>query len=257
MLPNDTLNTIISTARQSAPAIVPAPGEPDGAYYIRDKDGDLSLTFPVAPNRKHTVADVATLAVVAGKERETGFQLWYGIDGIAIRFGYNLENVGRLNYKRSDQFQTLMRWAAVVSPMSQKELVLLLRSTFADCQRRCPDLLPAVRDVKFKTLQESAGKVENTKVSLGKRIESEVSGTQAIPDQVTFEVPVFDSVFSFDATVRCVLDVDAQRETFRLIPIAADIQRGEDLAVSEIHAALVDALPPEDFAAGRVLRGAF
>lgn len=230
--------------------IFTAPGEPPHVYYVLRPDGHLERTTAMPGRWEMDAADLNTLCRVAVDWTADGVrpEIWCDRDCVVADLNPSVSRgpVCALNLTYSPQMVRLMEWdrAGRVS-LSQAELVLLLRTLFAGCFP--PDFLPAVRNVRSSKNAEVNSQISQGKVSLGKSIVAEMTGVAAIPERVTFVVPVFAQlVVPVVGEVRVEIDPDPQSERFTLVVLPGDVERAfgkaeEDLVerVSRVLAGLM------------------
>jgi len=127
---------------------------------------------------------------------------------------------------------------ALSVPRGQKEFVMLLRSAYLDCIPE--EFLRIIRAVKFSRQEGGQGNIQNTRESLGKRVEAEVESTvAAIPDTIGMTVPVYlNSDFPSLQPMRFNVVLDVQQQLFAL-----DLQADEKMhAVEAVHVQLHEIL---------------
>jgi hypothetical protein len=228
--------------------IVPAPGEPYGAYYTVGEDGEMTLRVPAYPADTHEADDLDTVAAVAERWKDGGgfVSVWYdraaaqavgAIDGERPRTCV-------LSLNPSPQLAQLAEWrnrGRVMVP--QKELVVLLRTLFDGCWANTPTLLTAVRSLRTSKAAEVNSQIERGRVSLGKSMVAEMSGVGAIPEEVRFVVPVFTGAAAqARAEVRVAVDPDPETEQFTLIVLPEEIERAYWLGEERLRVLLEDLL---------------
>jgi len=145
----------------------------------------------------------------------------------------------------SKQLKTITGWAEKATTLKQKSLILVMRTMFKDCFS--PDnFIDTLRTLKWRSLAESEAEAGKTKVSVGRRIEAEVSGKLEIPDEITLTVPIFESPFSgITGRIQVAIEPQVDDESFLLIPIPGSI----DAAIADAEDKIGDSLRaslPED-----------
>jgi hypothetical protein len=124
----------------------------------------------------------------------------------------------------------------------QADFVRLLRITFAGCLGPAGNLLEIVRKIQFRVNQAGRSEVQHGKASIGKSLEAELTGAGALPEEVVFQVPIFESGFQDLEMVGCALEVDPQTETFQLIPYPRSIEEALSVAEERLGAELTASL---------------
>jgi hypothetical protein len=137
----------------------------------------------------------------------------------------------------------IQRWGAGVK-FEQKQLILMLRTRFKDCQGPCQGLLTALRHIKMFRNVRTEAKITPGKASIGRSLETEVSGVTQLPEDFELDVPVFDGAFPMlRGKVEVALEVDAEAERFVLIPIEGsdeDVIRKAEAKIGEMLAEGMD-----------------
>ncbi|VTR96024.1 unnamed protein product [Gemmata massiliana] len=209
--------------------IVTTDREPRHVYYVLQPDGKLERVESTGAPDAHQAADLDTLVRAAlethDKDRRAPV-IWYGRTQVVavMQPGEVASDVCRVALTPSPQLARLADWdrAGKASP-SQAELVVLLRTLFTGCVP--DDFLPAVRGVKSTKKMDADSQISHGRVSLGKSMIAEMSGVAAIPERVSFMVPVFaQAAVEIHATIRVEVEPDAQNERFNLYVIPGDIE---------------------------------
>lgn len=217
----DAIEEIARLARAGdaikAPVIVCPPQEQGRRYLLTTADGGYEWRDIKAAPRNHTALSLKTILDFADSANE---EIWVSRSKVVALLLGRLESV-TFTLALSPQMQLLSQ--AHRSPLSQKELVKVLRTTLA-ATGGDEQLLKAVRLLKWTNQQRAEGEIQQKKQSLGKSILAEVEGD--IPESAVFRVPVFDngSLRSVVASIPVALDVDAESQRFTLIPMANAIE---------------------------------
>ena len=102
------------------------------------------------------------------------------------------------------------------------------------CLGSSGDLLGIIRAVKFSISQTGEQSRSQGKASIGSQLEAQLTGANALPEIVSFSVPVFaNPLVPVVETVTCTLDVDEMNAKFSLQPVPLDIDRA--IAAAEIE----------------------
>lgn len=109
---------------------------------------------------------------------------------------------------------------------NQIEFVRLLRITLRDVLP-AGNFLSIIRDVKFINNSGGSGNIQHGKQSLSREIVQEVSGTGAIPEELTLNVQPFENI-QFKANVECAVEIDESNCTFRLMPFPGQLRKCVD-----------------------------
>lgn len=191
--------------------------------------------------RKHGLATLESFIelAVAVKEQKHGPALpviWLG----AACVGLVIDDPTRrdraeLPLETTPQFKTLEGLRGAV--LKQADLVRVLRVALAGCLPSGSSLLGLVRNLKFRNDAAGVGNLQHGRESMGKSIEAEVLGTDALPEEVTLHVRVFDLPECRVARpVTCALEIEPHTQTFRLTPLPLQLNEAMEAELSEIEA---------------------
>ncbi len=233
MLPADTLKRIAAMAVNAGPRAIELPQEPAGVYGLVSSDGYVQIVNAKPAPLDNHADDISTLCRVArefaGKEVAEGAgitEIWYCRGRItAVANGKKPEgDTCTLTLSDSPQLSLLRHWdSAGGATLSQAELILLLRTTFYSVAPN--DLLPAIRKVKATRANEINQQIENGKVSMSRSTVAEMTGAAAVPEMVTFWVPMFGQAAMQDTQpIKIVIDQQPEQERFKLIVIPGEIE---------------------------------
>jgi hypothetical protein len=209
-----------------AARVVKPDGEPAHVYLLDVGDGKPQRFEATPEPREHEAWDIDAIVDFANDFSA----IWYARNGIRVLIDDNLRrDCVMMPLKLSHQVDLITGWEKSASSrmMSQKDLIKLLRVDFADCLGQAGEFLAVIRKLKFETATKTAGEIKHGRASLGKEIETAVSGDVDIPEEVIFDVPVFDGAFpALRARVRCAIDLDAATEKITLMPIPGHLEAG-------------------------------
>jgi hypothetical protein len=128
----------------------------------------------------------------------------------------------------------------------QKAFIKLLRIDLAGCLGPAGNLLDVVRQVKFKQHQSGEGVIQHGKASVGRAIQSELTGAGTIPEEATLDVPVFAGPLARRRyRVDCAIEVDPATEKFQLIPFPGAVEAAICAAEKEVGVDLETAVASE------------
>jgi hypothetical protein len=252
------IERIITSANSE---IVECDAEPGGVYYVRQGDKLERVEAKPGPV-KHIAQELKTIADFANRHKTTA-TLWVatGMDGANAKCLMADKPEGDqacIFLKHSDPFAELTKlqsnWQKM--PFKQHDLVLSLRTTFANAIDAKTDLLGCVRSVRFRTQAESSGVIEKGRASVGKSIEQQVSGAREIPEEVVFSVPVYASGHMVYVSVRVAIEVDMGKEQFFLIPLPGEIEKALATARLSIASWVVNQLEEDSPVRDKVYFGA-
>lgn len=242
MMNADTLKHLqaIIDAANPQRRIVTAPNEPPHVYYVVNAAGDMEKKFTEQPLPNDTAGDLDTVVKV-WQDSPDAVAIWYSRTAV---IGVLRKGRVTMPLKESPQLAQLIAWdAARRVNVSQRELVMLLRTTFADCLPAFPNFLDNVRKLRTTKAAEVNSEIGKGKVSLGKSVVAEMSGIDRIPDEIAFRVPVFSaaSLLAY-ADVRVCVEPSPEEEQFTLAVIPGQIEnawRAGELAIRDKLASLI------------------
>lgn len=228
--------------------ILKADGEPRGVYYLVGPDGKAHRTV-AGPDwhgeRLATPAQLRTFVAdhSAGTEDGKGV-LFY--DESRIVYVYDegdRRDRAVCELVQSPQFKLLTALSDAPKNFDQASFVRLLRITLRGCLPPDGNLLPLVRNLKFTSGAETERDVQHGRESVGRQVTAAVRGVDAIPEEVTLLVPVFEN-HNFKARVACAVEVMTHEQAFRLTPYPLEIKHAMDEAMESVAEVLgSDGLP--------------
>jgi hypothetical protein len=236
---HEALKYVIDEARKSAEArVIKPPDEPAGIYYVQHPDGTIKLMKAAPPLAHHVALDLSAVADFAVANEQS--QVWYSREKVVcVLDDADRRETVTLTLEFSPQLRELQKLERSPTPMDQRAIVYLLRTTFKRCLGRAGNLLETLRAVRFNSNAAGEGVVAHGKSSVGKRLEQEITGVNALPEYVTLEVPVFtNATLAKLFAVECALEPDAANGNFKLVPLPNEIER----AVTESEFAIAQGL---------------
>jgi hypothetical protein len=242
-------------AKQAIEAAAPQIKEtdPTKTYAVRNPTtGLVDFIGGRVPWRKHKAQDLET--VVAFAERfETaaatgtsiGATIWYNRDKI-VCLTNDAERFDRVTVDmlKSKQILSLVELDAKRPLMPQRDFLFMLRTVFTpNAFPIAPKLIDMLRQVKFEAGAKSEGNIQRGKTSVGKEVTAAATFLDAVPEQVTLSVPVFDNSFmpkSYD--VICALEIYEQEQRLQLFPLPGEIESAFAHAEADLCKSLRDLL---------------
>lgn len=220
--------------------------EPAHRYIALGTDGAIKWQDADPSPRNHVAGDVAGIIELANKFADGSVVVWYNRKAITIlvddktrrdKITLPLEFSPQLAYLQAIENSPTVR------PLSQSEIIKLLRTLFFHCTGHIGDLLTVIRGVRFVTNKSTSSEQRQGKESMGKSIESELTGADKVPETIQLEVPIFKAgALNYVQLVACDLAVDLATEKFLLTPIPGDIEVAITAAEREIGKRLSDEL---------------
>lgn len=221
--------------------VIPVPGAPPHVVLIQKPDGECEWEEIQPEARAHGASDLSCVIQFAEENPKTA-RVWYSGNGVRCI----LDDATRRDYvfielAESTQVARLREFAKTT--FGQRDLILELRTTFIDCMGPCVGLLNALRVLKFISNVSGESTTSQGKASIGKRIEQEVTGADALPEMIEMDVPIYDGGFLSIERIRLALDIDTQNQRFKLVPITGDIDRAFVRSEEKIRKHLTENLP--------------
>lgn len=219
------LQTIIDAANPQR-RIVTAPQEPPHVYYVVNEAGAMVRTVAAEPLGNDKASDLDSVVRVM-TDSDNPREIWYSRASVIGLHGGGLPDRVTMPLKESPQLAQLIAWDARQRVnVGQRELVMLLRTTFAGCLPSHPTFLENVRKLRTSKAAEVNSEIGKGKVSLGRSVIAEMSGVELIPEEITIRVPVFAaaSLLAF-ADVRVCVDPNPEEEQFTLVVIPGQIEQ--------------------------------
>lgn len=238
----EALEYLNQQAVQAANAeIIQLEVEPNHVYAIRNREnGELKWREAAPATRSHTAFDLSAVIDFAKRFHtpDSPCAVWYSRN--AVKCVINEEESRRdhitLPLKPSVPMAKLMELETRSLVIPQAAAVLMLRTTFYNC---VPEAFVAtIRRLKFRTNDAGSGVVEHGRSSVGRTLESEITGEGALPEYVVFSVPVFHSGFRVDYNVTCALEPIPGQGAFQFIPLPGEIETAFANAEESINVAL-------------------
>ena len=196
------------------------------------------------PPRVHTVDSVADL-INATKRWGIDSVIWISPGGLTLIVNDkgDREDRVRLTLKPGAIFSVIQA-LATKAKLSQEGLILLLRTTLRGAANQ-PAILAAVRKVKFRVSKSGHSDLQHGNESLGHEIEMEVTGADAIPDDLTISMPVYSNPGEEAKrySLALTLEIVVKDQTFMLRPQADELEHVLIEAQESIRQEIVEALP--------------
>lgn len=227
----ELLDRVTEIGRNQAPAIVEAASEPDGSYYLRQPNGQLTLVKseniyqPSAESvmdfmnvleqyrkEKLEIAESSAAVFISGG-RVTGL---FELAGDRREF-VTWDLVTTPAFKRAGELETRP------SKLAHQEFLRLLRLHFTDCLPL--GLYDQLRQVKFMRKDDAESGKSQGKVSIGKALQAEMAGADKIPEIVTLEMKVIERA-DFVGNIQSIrfdLDIDPSDGSFTFRPLAGEL----------------------------------
>lgn len=229
--------------------------EPNYVYFRRTKDGGYERTRAEPQPRSHVAASLDAIAELAATSRGKP-EIWHSCQGVTLFLdGGDRRDSVKMPLDLSPQIQRLQMLESQRPGFQQGGVIKELRITFAGCLTG--NLVDLLRRVKFNATQDTDSVVQHGKVSLGKKITSEVTGTDVLPDDFTLTVPVFANPRFADIRfpVKVAMEPDATTCTFQLIPLPGQVAAAVSNGEFEIQERIVELLKEKDASNTAVYHG--
>lgn len=244
MIDASALKLLIDTAKQTAGQQVKIePGGLNRILWVGPDGTTKTLLEPV--RRRHQAASLGTIADLAVRWGTTT-AVWVALNKVVVFENHS----DRLDYAEfSIDLSEPMAWLMKLpQSLSQRDLIFALRVTMHGC---CPDgVLESVRSITWEREEAKASTVARGKSSIGKMLREEIKGMDALPEYVTFQVPILKPPYHVLAKVTVAVDPDESNQTFRLTPMPGAIEQavwdGEEFMLRQVSAAIEEAVGSED-----------
>jgi hypothetical protein len=220
----------------STSPIVQCNAEPSHVYFRRRADGTFDKIIADGQPRANKASSLTSLIALArNATTEDGqpAEIWHHRNGAVLLVGEHRRDRVTFDAPFSTQLVRLMQLEKDQPAFKQDTLIKLLRVTFRESLVQVPTLIGLLRQVKFSVEQRGQSEVQHGKVSIGKTLDAEITGTGVLPEYVRLGVTIYAaaSLAGIDSQVECALEPDAQTQTFQLIPLPGSIERA--IAVGE------------------------
>lgn len=230
MLPKDTLELVKKLCDDANPQqrVVMLEDEPEGVYGIVQADGEIDIIRAKPANDSHSASDLETVVEIASGSG-TGTEIWINRNTINARYGDGVDLVHRvfLDLKPSPQLAKLAEWEQQKkATLTQRELIIALRTIFADCFPNHPTLREVIGKVRTTKASEAESAVSQGKISIGRKMIAEMGGVGEVPEEITLSVPVFAAAsLKAKAELRICIDPDPAEENFVLIVLPGQTEK--------------------------------
>lgn len=238
-------------ARQAEEANVPSvtaiPGDP---VQVLISHGGAYEKHQLPPaHRKHTVRTLDDMILIT--ERASAVWggkpvLWHDRASVVLVVDDGeRRDLVTMPLQIAETYATVEKLAT--RKFTQKEFVQLLRVSLRGCVVD-KTLLPAVRELKFKKNASGTSGIQHGRESMGREIESEIVGADAIPEEVVLQTRVYNNPdVQYMAKVACALDIDLESETFTLRPMPDQLEEAVQGAQNEVRTRLEEIKDVQSF----------
>ncbi len=227
------------------PVVIHPEGEPDHNYLVAMPDGGMEWFEADPAPRLHNAFDLATVARWASQGAKPS--PWCSRRGVVLVLDDDTRrDVVRLDLVESPQLATLRALEERKPAFDQKAFARLLRIDLAGCLAS-PNLLQSVKQVKFSVLKGLEGEASHGKESIGKTLQAELKGANAVPEEAEVVLPVWSGqAHPTRYCVRCAVEIDVIGERFQLIPFPGAIEDAFCRAEAALLARLAEELAQND-----------
>ena len=245
----ELFDRILETGRQQqAIQLLHPPQEPEHVYLFRHNDGEIERVEAEPEPCAFEAANIATLCAVVKEKGKTGESaIWYDRSGVVGLLDCNRRDCVKLSLAFSEPMKELQRWEASKVTHSQRDFVLILRHKFRGCLGQTDRLLDIIRQIKWTVGDEGQSAIQHGKQSLGRKLTAEVYGVEAIPEEATFVVPVFEGIItSLQYPVSCAIEPLPQSQSFQVLPFPGQIEAAIAAAERHIGTVIAEELASDD-----------
>lgn len=209
----------------SQPRFFKADGEPAHVYW--SAFGDKPERVEALPASRAHKANSLPALVACVKDHITAGEwatVWYARSGVvALMEDSTRRDRVTMPLALSPQVKTMLALEQSQKELTQKDLLRLLRISLKGCVEL--SLIETLRSVKFTANSDGRSEISQGKSSIGKRLETELTGVKAIPEYVTVSLPVFAGGFAHMGNIQAALEVNPDTATFQVIPCPGEIER--------------------------------
>lgn len=239
----EAIDRIADMARLSRETrIEPVPLERQGIYLVVGPDGKAERRLVESQwHDERLLAPTQLQAFVKERHADDDEGVVF-INPTEMIYCYDREDrrdIAGCQFKRTAAWEWLLMADKPLGgdKLGQADFVRLLRITLRGCMGG-DDLLRSVRTLKFNANAEASGDVQHGRESMGKSIETKISGLTTFPEEVTLTVQPFEE-FGHRVRIECAVEIFPNESAFRLTPFPLEMKRGME-AVLENLAGLFD-----------------
>ena len=214
-------------------------GETRGKRVLFHGGQVLTVTEDL-PARRHEACDLDALVAYAKPESAIWHTLNTAVLVIDDGDDSRRDDVVCWSLETSGKFVALND---ACKPRTHGDFInFLVTNLCEELENAAPGLLGVLRHLKFKTLDESEGKIAHGRESMGRAIESEVTGTSELPESLRMRVRRW-TVLDYFCEVEVMLKLDVAERKLALIPLADEAARAELAAQQWLNGELTEAAP--------------
>jgi hypothetical protein len=223
-------------------------------YNPLSSDGSLErITLPPVA-RRHEFETVGSLVdfvvgATSGQHRDERAMntvvMWVGAKRVVVALDDSTRrDIATLELPFSEPFELLASGSAA-QQRPQVDMIRMLRVALAGSLPLDSTLLGLLRNVRWAGTGDTSANIQHAKESMGRSITAQCVGTDALPEEVTLHVPVYELPDALTPQrVRCALEVLVHEQMFRLVPLAREIKRARAAALDEIVQVLAECKCP-------------
>jgi hypothetical protein len=218
--------------------ILPATLEPQGYYYLVGPDGASTKVLAQPAWHRETLQTPSELRNFIAANPGGNSAVFVGPEQVV--FVYDMQdrrNVAVCPLKTSPQYQLLL---SPPQQMSQSDFIRLLRIPLHGCLTS-ENLIPLLRELKFESGDIANTTIQHGRESMGRQINSAVTGVDKIPDEIGLLIPVFEN-HAYTHLIKCAVEVFSQERTFRLTPYPLQLKTAMEAALTDIADVFVEDL---------------
>lgn len=214
----------------------------DDSHYYLLHDGVLTEKEVPPPKREHVVNELDSLIrlAVRAKEESKSPVLWHCETGVILVWDDDdRREQAAWPLTRSQLWQSIgeVNGRALKQPL----MIRLLRFALADAIS-APELLDAIRTVKFTRKSDASGEINHGRESMGRSVDLEVTGAATLPENVLLHnVSIYDEL-SYPLDLRFGLEVNVSEETFELCALAGVLTAARRETQIELGRVLTEAI---------------
>ena len=237
----ELLSEVVSLANKSAtPTVLAKPGDPHVSYLLRPGLDPIEVAHATPDVQFETRDTSSFLNAVQRHSVDREYSVWIGKDRVTAILDKTRRNRVTMPLKTTPMWRILNSLTGQM--IDQTDLIRLLRTQFNEVHGT-PELITAVRNVKFRTVEEINQNVQRGQESLGKSVEREVSSAGELNTTLQVITQVFDlEVIEDDDTpappayaIRVDVDVELAKRKFLLTPLETDLETALRQATADLQ----------------------
>lgn len=234
----------------AAKAAKALPQQPDPRVYIIEQQGRVAQIPVPPPLRNHavrTLQDLIDYADRVSDEKPPETQptprpvIWHG-EAAVVLIVDDADRRDRVTFHLtySEPFAALVKLAVEPQPLTQRQLIRLLRNTLGVDKAS----IAQFRKLEWQSGAKTQSEADKARDRLGREIMAECTGTADLPEDLLVSVPVYREKGEQEPVrLRLLLDYVVERQVIEIAPAAGEIEAAVDVAQARIRQRIEEELP--------------